>query len=127
MRPARLPVLAALAAAGLALAGCREPIPKDYAHYAGHWRGDGVLLVLMPNGQANYERVSDGARTRIEGPVHSFDADGFSIGVGVMSARFSVDEPPHLSKGRWRMTVDDQVLVRVEILPTRPDRDGYTL
>lgn len=127
MRPARLTALAAVAVAGLALAGCREPIPADYAQYAGHWRGDGLLLVLMPNGQADYEKVSDGARTRIEGPVHSFDAEGFSIGVGVLSVRFRVDEPPHLSRGRWRMTVDGQELVRVEILPTRPSRDSYSL
>lgn len=127
MKPGRLTGLAAVALASLALAGCREPIPADYAQYAGHWRGDGVLLVLMPDGHGNYERVSDGARTRIEGPVHSFDAKGFSIGVGVLSARFSVDEPPHLSRGRWRMTVDEQELVRVEILPTRSPRDSYSL
>ena len=127
MRPGRLTALAAVALAGLVLVGCREPIPADYAQYAGHWRGDGVLLVLMPDGHANYERVSEGARTRIEGPVHSFDAQGFSIGVGVLSARFTVDEPPHLSRGRWRMTVDEQELVRVEILPTRPSRDSYSL
>ncbi|KFL35502.1 hypothetical protein [Arenimonas donghaensis] len=127
MKLARPALLAVVAAAALVLAGCREPIPADYAQYAGHWRGDGVLLVLMPDGHGNYERVSGGARTRVEGPVHSFDAEGFSIGVGVLSARFRVDEPPHLSRGRWRMTVDEQELVRVEILPTRPPRDSYSL
>jgi hypothetical protein len=111
----------------LALAACREPIPAAYADYTGHWRGDGVRLVLHPNGQANYERVSDGSRTRIEGPVHSFDAEGFSIGVGLLSARFAVQAPPRLSQGQWTMTVDGQELVRVEILPARPDRGSYTL
>lgn len=127
MTPARLPALAIVALACLALAACREPIPADYAQYAGHWRGDGVRLVLMPNGQGDYEKVSEGSRTRIEGPVHSFDAQGFSIGVGALSARFSVEKPPHQSEGHWRMTVDGQELVRLEILPTRPDRDSYSI
>ncbi len=111
----------------LALAACREPVPADYSQYTGHWRGDGVRLVLLPNGQASYERISEGSRTRIEGPVHGFDKEGFRIGVGLFSARFKVQQPPHLFEGQWRMTVDGHDLVRVEILPGRPDRDSYAL
>lgn len=127
MTPRRWLAPALLAWACLALAACREPIPADYSQYTGHWRGDGVRLVLQPDGQANYERVSEGSRTRIQGPVHGFDKEGFSIGVGLLSARFKVQQPPHFSQGRWRMTVDGHELVRVEILPVRPDRDSYSL
>ena len=127
MTPRRWLAPAVIAWACLALVACREPIPADYSQYTGHWRGDGVRLVLQPDGQANYERVREGSRTRIQGPVHGFDKEGFSIGVGLFSARFKVQQPPHFSQGRWRMTVDGHELVRVEILPVRPDRDSYSL
>lgn len=127
MRPTRLPALALLILACLVLVACREPVPADYAQYTGHWRGDGVLLVLMPNGHADYERVSEGRRTRIEGPAHSFDDRGFSIGLGVLSARFEVQQAPHFSQGRWRMTVDGRELVREDVPSLRGNRDAYSI
>lgn len=117
-----------LALACLWLAACaKQPLPPDYAEYAGHWRGDGVLLVITAKGHADYELVRGGARTSIEGPVHGFDGKGFSIGVGPLSARFEVQQPPHLANGRWRMTVDGRPLVRVEILPVQSGRETLRL
>lgn len=105
------------------LAACAEkPLPAEYADYAGHWRGEGVLLVITPGGHADYEHVSEGRRTSLEGPVHGFDGRGFRIGLGPLSARFEVQQPPHLAEGRWRMTVDGRQLVRVEILPVQSGR-----
>ena len=114
---ARAPMLAL---ACLWLAACAEkPLPPAYADYAGHWRGEGVLLVITADGHADYELVRDGSRTSIEGPVHGFDGKGFRIGVGPLGARFEVQEPPHLADGRWRMAVGGHRLVRVEILPVQ--------
>jgi len=109
------------------LAGCTKPLPPDYVQYAGHWRGDGVLLVIGKNGHADYEHVREGMRTSIEGPIHSLDDTGFSIGIGPLSARFDVQASPHLSEGRWRMTVDGIELWRVDILPVQADQDTLRL
>lgn len=108
----------------LLLAACSGPLPPEYAEYAGHWRGEGVLLVIGKNGHADYEHVQDGVRTSIEGPVHGFDGTSFRIGLGPLGTRFEVQEPPHLAEGRWRMTVDGIPLWRVEILPVRADQDS---
>ena len=117
-----------LALACLWLAACaQQPLPADYAEYAGHWRGDGVLLVISSDGHADYEHVEGGKRVSLEGPVHGFDGKGFRIGLGPLSARFEVQQPPHLADGRWRMTVDGHVLQRVEILPVQSGRETLRL
>mgnify|MGYP005755442271 FL=1 len=128
MRPRRALQAPLLALACLLLAACgQQPLPRDYADYAGHWRGEGILLVISPDGHADYEQVRDGMRTSLEGPVHGFDGKGFSIGLGPLSARFEVQEPPHLANGRWRMTVEGHELVRVEILPVQSGRETLRL
>lgn len=127
MRAARATTFAFAAWACLLLTACRDPVPVDFAEYSGHWRGDGILLVIQPDGQAIYERIAEGRRTRIEGPAHHFDSNGFRIGIGVFSARFEVQSPPALEDGRWRMTVDGHRLVRVEILPVQADQRGIRL
>ena len=123
-RPANAPPLATLAMLACLLAACAQPVPVDRTDYIGHWRGDGVLLVILANGQADYERVRDGSRTSIKGPVHSFREGEFRIGLGLLSARFEVQQPPRLQHGRWRMVVDGVALTRVDILPVPPGRDG---
>jgi hypothetical protein len=128
MNPRAALPLGWLALACLWLAGCAEkPLPAEYADYAGHWRGDGVLLVITPGGHADYESVRDGLRTSLEGPVHGFDGRSFRIGPGPLSVRFEVQEPPRLANGRWRMTVDGRRLVRVEILPVQSGRGTLRL
>ncbi|MCM2355392.1 MAG: hypothetical protein NDI68_01740 [Arenimonas sp.] len=127
MRRRASPAPALLALALLLLAACTRPLPAAYADYAGHWRGEGVLLVIAPNGHADYERVREGMRTSIEGPVHGFSAEGFKIGLGPLSASFEVQVPPHLADGRWRMTVDGVELTRVEILPVEAERETLRL
>lgn len=127
MRLRAPPAPAMLALVFLLLVACSEPLPAAYADYAGHWRGDGVLLVIGPDGHADYERVREGMRTSIEGPAHGFSREGFRIGLGPLSARFEVQVPPHLTEGRWRMTVDGVELTRVEILPVEADRETLRL
>lgn len=96
----------------LVLAGCTQPVPVDHRDYIGHWQGDGVLLVIGPDGHGDYARVRDSRRTTIEGPAHSFTRRGFKIGIGPLSASFKVQSPPQQVDGIWRMTVDGTVLTR---------------
>ncbi|KAA2285711.1 hypothetical protein [Arenimonas fontis] len=122
MRAAMLRGVWLLALASL-LAGCERPVPQDFRDYVGHWRGEGMLVVISASGHGHYERVRGRQRTSIEGPVHSFSRSGFRIGIGALSARFEVNEPPHRDEdGRWRMTVDGVELTRLEIAPA--DAEG---
>ncbi|KFN50347.1 hypothetical protein P873_06645 [Arenimonas composti TR7-09 = DSM 18010] len=102
----------------LLLAACRQPVPGDYADYIGHWRGDGVRLVITADGRGDFERVRGQQRQTVVGPVRGFDATGFEIGHPGLATRFAVTRPPELRDGRWRMVIDDFELSRVEILPT---------
>jgi hypothetical protein len=117
-----------LLVACLWLVACAKPVPVDYASYVGHWRGDGTLLVIRPDGHADYERVTGKSRISIEGACHSFTDRGFKIGMGLLSASFEVTQPPRQVDGRWRMTVDGVELTRVDILPIVPTGEpGETL
>ena len=109
------------------LAACAEPVPEAYGDYVGHWRGDGVRLVIRADGHADYDRVQDRSHFSLEGNVHGFDGTGFRIGLGPLSAGFRVQRPPHLQDGRWRMTVDGVELTRVDILPVEPGQDSLRL
>lgn len=109
------------------LAACAEPVPEAYRDYVGHWRGDGMRLVIRADGHADYDRVLDRSHVSIEGNAHSFDEHGFRIGVGPLSADFSVQREPQLRDGRWRMTVDGVELTRIDILPVEPGKDSLRL
>jgi len=114
----RLSLLVLLALLAL---GCTKPVPVDHADYIGHWRGDGVLLVISANGHADYSRVRGNNRTNIEGPAHSFSTDGFKIGIGPLSASFKVQSPPQETPDGWRMTVDGVELSRMDLSLGDPD------
>jgi hypothetical protein len=119
-RLALLPLLALLAA-------CAEPVPEAYADYVGHWRGDGVRLVIRADGHADYDRVQDRTHVAIEGNAHSFSERGFRIGVGPLSADFKVQQAPEVEDGRWRMTVDGVELTRIDILPVESGQQSLRL
>ncbi|HLS83097.1 MAG TPA: hypothetical protein VK016_00315 [Arenimonas sp.] len=109
----------------LLLAGCEQPVPEDFRDYVGHWRGEGMLVVISAEGHGHYERIRGRQRTSVEGPVHSFSGEGFRIGIGGLSVSFAVDEPPHRdSDGRWRMSVDGVELTRLEIAASKPLGDS---
>ena len=109
------------------LAACAEPVPVGFDDYVGHWRGDGVRLVIRADGQAFYDRAREKSQVSIDGNAHSFTDRGFRIGVGPLSANFDVQRQPHLDDGRWRMTVDGVELTRVEILPVEEGQDSLRL
>lgn len=120
LRPALLLLL-------VLLAGCADPVPVQHGRYVGHWRGDGMRLVIRADGHADYDRVRGNHRVSIEGNAHSFTDQGFRIGLGPFSADFDVQRKPHLVDGRWRMTVDDVELTRVDILPVESGRESLRL
>jgi len=109
------------------LVACAEPVPAQHSDYIGHWRGDGMRLVIWSDGHADYDRVQGQNRVSIEGNAHSFSENGFRIGLGPLSADFEVQRKPHLADGRWRMTVDGVELTRVDILPVEAGREGLRL
>ena len=121
--PTRLALLSLLAL----LAACAQPVPEAYADYVGHWRGDGVRLVIRADGHADYDRVQGRTHVSIEGNAHRFSDQGFRIGVGPLSADFKVQQRPEVEDGRWRMTVDGVELTRVEILPVETGRESLRL
>lgn len=109
MRP--LALIAAASLAGL-LASCTQPLPADRANYAGDWRGDGVSLLITPEGQVVYHRREDGSTVSIDAPLKGFDGDDFEVGVGPMVTRFDVGQPPKQADGEWTMEVDGRMLRR---------------
>jgi hypothetical protein len=121
-----LPRLALLSLLAL-LAACAEPVPEAYADYVGHWRGDGVRLVIRADGHADYDRVQGRTHVAIEGNAHSFSKRGFRIGVGPLSADFKVQQAPEVEDGRWRMTVDGVELTRIDILPVESGQQSLRL
>jgi hypothetical protein len=123
-RDLRLPALALFALMAL---GCTQPVPVDHTDYIGHWRGEGVLLVIAANGHADYSRVRGNNRTQIEGPAHSFSTEGFKIGIGPLSASFDVQNPPKETEDGWRMTVDGVELTRMNFSLGDPDAPGLRL
>jgi len=100
--------------AGLLLACEAKPLGPEKADYAGHWRGDGVDLVIEAEGRVKFERKHGAGVVKISGPIAVWVEDDFVVGVMVQKTRFDVTEPPHEVDGRWRMTVDGVALVRDE-------------
>ncbi|MES2889913.1 MAG: hypothetical protein V4739_18110 [Pseudomonadota bacterium] len=94
------------------LFGCSEPLPPERAAYAGHWPGDGLSLLITQEGEVNYRRVNGSRSIRIEAPLKSFEGDHFNVGVGAMSTRFDVSQPPRKVGGQWTMVVDGVTLTR---------------
>jgi hypothetical protein len=120
---ARLALLLLLAL----LAACAEPVPEPYSDYVGHWRGEGMRLVIRADGHADYDRVQGRTHVSVEGNAHSFSPRGFRIGFGPLSADFTVQRGPKVEDGRWRMTVDGVELTRVDILPVESGQHSLRL
>jgi hypothetical protein len=113
MRPRILTTIAAVAAL-LVSSGCAKPLPPEKLHYAGEWRGPGMLLVISPEGTVRYERKEGNSSTSINAPITEFDGNDFLVGMGGLTTRFVVPVPPHQANGGWEMTVDGVDLRRVD-------------
>lgn len=96
----------------LLLGGCAQPLPADRADYAGDWRGNGVSLLITPDGQVVYHRREGGSTVSIDAPLKGFDGDDFEVGIGPLVTRFDVGQPPTEAGGEWTMEVDGRMLRR---------------
>ncbi|MCZ8164581.1 hypothetical protein [Silanimonas sp.] len=105
-----LPIVSVLLVA--MLSACAKPLPADRADYAGDWRGNGVSLLITPEGQVVYHRQDGGSTVSIDAPLKAFDGDDFEVGVGPLVTRFDVGQPPTESDGEWTMEVDGRMLRR---------------
>lgn len=90
------------------LIGCSKSLPESRQAYLGEWRGEGVVLSIMPDGMVDYQRTQGSASMSIKAPIKRFDGDDFVF----MATTFIVNEPPNYSDGTWVMTVDGIKLVK---------------
>ncbi len=111
MRVSRVSILIALA---LILSACGIEVPHDKGDYVGRWRHPDMSLWITAAGHVEYRRAEGNVNTSVSGPLKAFDGDDFEVGIGWMSTRFDVSEPPHRDDGEWRMVVDGLELTRVE-------------
>jgi len=111
----RWKILATIAAAAvLTFTGCAKPLPPEKLHYAGEWRGEGMLLIISPEGTVQYERKNGNSSTTINAPISEFDGNDFLVGMAGVTTRFVVPVPPHETPTGWEMTVDGVELKRVD-------------
>jgi len=105
--------LALVLASSLALTACDAgPLPTDKQDYAGHWRGDGMDLIIASSGKVQYKRAKGKGQVEISGPISEWHDEDFVVGVMVMKTKFDVTEPPKEVDGVWVMTVDGVLLSR---------------
>ena len=112
MRQRFLPALLLLLAL---LTACAKPLPADRKDYAGDWRGNGVSLLITPEGHVVYHRQEGGSTVSIDAPIKGFDGDDFEVGIGPMVTRFDVGQPPAEADGEWTMEVDGRMLRREDV------------
>ena len=104
------------------LSACAKPLPADRQDYAGDWRGNGVSLLITPEGQVVYHRQEGGSTVSIDAPLKGFDGDDFEVGLGPAVTRFDVGQPPTEANGEWTMEVDGRMLRRED--DARPGAKG---
>jgi hypothetical protein len=96
----------------LAAACTGKPLPADKRDYAGNWRGTGMSLSIAADGGVSYKRTRGGESTSINAPIQRFEGPSFFVGVGPLTTRFEVTNPPHRDGNLWKMTVDGVELTR---------------
>jgi hypothetical protein len=110
-RVRRVPLLALL---GAMLCGCGQPVPPDKLAYVGQWQTKTMYLLITADGSVRYERLRDGTKTSVNGPLKGFTGDDFAVGVGPLSTTFVVSKPPYEDGGTWKMVVDGVELTRTD-------------
>jgi len=95
-----------LLAAVCVLFGCGQPLPESRLDYAGEWESQEMYLLILADGTVAYERLQNGGKTSINGPVQEFVGDDFTVGLSFLNTTFDVDQAPYQEDGRWYMVVD---------------------
>jgi hypothetical protein len=98
----------------LALSACGIEVPPDKGDYVGRWKHPDMSLWIQADGHVEYRRDEGRVKTSVSGPLKAFDGDDFEVGIGWMSTRFDVTEPPHRDYGEWKMVVEGLELTRLE-------------
>ncbi len=95
------------------LAACSKPLPPAKAHYAGHWTGKRMQMLITAEGSMSYSRAGDGnVVTSIDAPIQAFTGNDMVVGVGPLTTTFVVSAPPRQDGAAWKMTVDGVELTR---------------
>jgi hypothetical protein len=101
---------------GLACAGLGdlefETRPPPSPNYVGAWAGVGLEMEIDPEGMVDVVHNDNGSHSEFSAPAMSWDAGELKIGIGPIVRTYTVNEPPHLVDGEWRMVVNGIVLVR---------------
>lgn len=95
------------------LAACGEPVPRTRTAYVGEWAGPDMRLVIRADGHVDYERKKPNGTSSISAPIRKWEGHDFHVGVGILSTRFVVSQPPMEREGIWTMVVDGVPLRRV--------------
>lgn len=104
--------IAALSLA-LWLAACSDPVPQEHKSYVGSWASAEMVLQITGDGRVAYKRLAGSGSRSIEAPIKSYDADGFTVGIGFFDTHFKVTKPPYQENGQWKMVVDGVELTRI--------------
>jgi len=95
------------------LTACGKPVPAEKRDYIGHWESSSTSLVIDQTGRVIYKHSPRPSVSKsLDAPIKAYEGDDFIVGVGPLTTRFVVSEPPHQVDGTWKMTVDGQELVR---------------
>ena len=113
MKPKRTAMIALLCSMVFLMTGCSQPLPADKRHYAGHWQGDDMSLLITLDGRVSYKRYGGGLNKSIDAPLTAFHGDNFEVGLGFVTTLFEVQQPPVEEGGTWTMVVDGVELTRV--------------
>ncbi|WP_242108210.1 hypothetical protein [Luteimonas aquatica] len=106
------------AACLLALAACAKPLPAERQDYVGIWTGlrgaEEMTLAIDAGGMVSYKRERPGMSKSLNAPLKTFEGDDFVVGLGPMTTRFKVSQPPRQGAQGWTMVVDGVELRRKE-------------
>lgn len=96
------------------LVGCSQPVPNDKLDYVGEWKSPEMYLLILADGSVSYERLKNGAKVSLNGPMKGFDGNSFEVGIGLFATTFEVSQAPYLENGKWYMVVDGVKLQKTE-------------
>lgn len=101
------------ATAGAAAAVEAAFIAEYRKGFVGHWKGDGMDLLIAPDGTIQYERLKGGSSRKLTGAtISAFRRDAFDAKLLMMSTTFKIDRPPYQEGGRWHVVIDGAHMLR---------------
>jgi hypothetical protein len=75
-------------------------------------KGPNFELAIQQDGKIHYKRKKEGSSFNLDFDLQGFNGDSFEAGIPLVHTTFVVSKPPHLDKGKWKMTVDGVELTR---------------